>query len=210
MADDTEVITLEQTALVTTNSAGLTSSIIPQGSFLPNFVLRSDPSVLIALSAGDLTTTGDILRIMIATPSAMPDYTFYPIALTCSFSGEVAGTGFWELPALYTIVAPVGTNPTRHAWRSFSLDSVRTVMDDLAVVGYQTAAPVFQSFPPSPVSSEATAISAIGGFQFTVDTFDAADKAAIKLSVDARWLAFPRSAVRNAGFYTQRMFFKPN
>lgn len=211
MADDVEVLFLKQFPLTTTDAAGLEANIQSSLSFQPNFVLRSDPNELIDLSAGDLTTTGDVLVIQIAAPSAMPAYTFYPIALTASFVGEVAGTGFWETAALYSIVAPVGTIPLVHAWRSFDMDAVRVVNDSLGTTsGFQSAAPVFQSFPPSPVAAIETIISSLGGFQFTVDTFDAADKAAIKISVDARWLVFPRSAVRNAGFYQQRMFFKTN
>lgn len=210
MADDTEIVFLDRTPLTTTNAAGLTSDVVPQEIFQPNQVLRSNPSTLIDVGATSLAATGDVLRIMLAAPSAMPDYTFYPIALTASFVGENSGTGFWETLALYSIVAPVGTFPLQHAWRSFSLDPIRTVFNGATVVGFQSAVPVFESFPVSPVEAVETTVSAIGGFQFTVDTFDAADKAALRLSVDARWLVFPRSAIRNSGFYSQRMFFRPN
>ncbi len=210
MADATETIFLEASPLTTTDASGLTSDILSKLSFQPNYVLRSDPSVLVALSSTVLSADNDVFRVMLAVPSSMPDVTFYPIALSVAFTGEVAGTGFWDTPALYSIVAPVGTVPLQHAWRSFDLDALRTVFNGGVTVGYQTGAPVFQSFPPSPVAAVETAISAIGGFQFTISTFAAADLAAMNMSIDARWLTFPRSAVRNAGFYAQRMFFKTN
>ncbi len=210
MADDTETIFLKTFPLTTTNAAGLRSPIQPELSFQPNAVLRSDPSVLIPLSGTVLAADGDVLRIMLAAPGAMPDTTFYPIGLTAAFVGEVTGTGFWETNALYSIVAPVGVVPLQHAWRSFSMDAIRTVFNGAVTVGFQSASPVFQGFPPSPVAAIETGISAIGGLQFIVSTFDAADLAAMSLSIDARWLAFPRAAVRNAGFYMQRMFFKTN
>jgi len=157
-----------------------------------------------------LAISGDVWRIMLAAPSAMPDYTFYPIALTASFAGMAINSSFWDQDALYSVIAPVGPNPLVHAWRSFRLDNIRRVFNGGVTVGYQTAAPVFQSFPPSPVSAIETAISAIGGLQFIVGTFGAGDKAAINLSIDARWLAFPVSVTRNAGFYVPRLFFKTN
>ncbi len=210
MADDTDTVFLESFALMTTDAAGLLSDVQAKPEFQPNLVLRTDPSILLPLSATSLAADGDVWRIMLAAPSRMPDAVFYPIAMTCAFSGEVTGTGFWEANALYSIVAPVGVVPLQHAWRSFSLDTLRTVFNGATNVGYQTGSPVFQGFPPSPVAAVETGISAIGGFQFTISTFDAPDLAAMNLSIDARWLVFPRSASRNAGFYAQRMFFKTN
>lgn len=209
MANDTDIVFLEVQPLVTIDAGGLKDTVLSKSAFQPTMVLRTDPSVLLALSATALAAAGDTYRIMIATPSAMRDSVFYPISLNLSFAGEVAGTGFWETLALYSIVAPVGPNPLRHAWRSFDLDAIRTQFNGGTIVGYQTASPVFQGFPPSPVIAVETNVSAIGGFQFVVATFAAADKAAITVSIDARWLVFPRSASRNAGFYTQRMSYIP-
>ncbi len=210
MSDDTETIFLDLSPLTTSNAAGLKSNVQSKPSFQPEAVLRTNPSTLISLSGTSLAAAGDVLRIMLAAPSAMRDSTFYPIGLTAAFVGEVTGTGFWEANALYSIVAPVGVVPLQHAWRSFSMDAIRTVFNGAVTVGFQSAAPTFQSFPPSPVEAVETGISAIGGLQFVVSTFDAADLAAMTLSIDARWLVFPRTAVRNAGFYSQRMFFKTN
>ncbi len=210
MADVTETIFLQASPLTTTNAAGLLSDVQASSEFQPNFVLRSDPSTLIVLSTTALAADGDVLRVMLAAPSAMPDMTFYPIGLSAAFVGEVAGTGFWESEALYTIVAPVGTVPLQHAWRSVTMDALTTVFNGAVAVGFQSVSPVFTSFPPSPVAAVETGINAIGGLQFIISTFAAADLAAMSLSIDARWLAFPRSATRNAGFYGQRMFFKTN
>ncbi len=210
MSSSTSTVFLDKVALTTTDAGGLLSDVIAKTEFQPNGVLRSDPSALIPLSGTSLSADGDIMRIMLAAPSRMPDTVFYPVGLTAAFTGEVTGTGFFEAAALYSIVAPVGVVPLQHAWRSFTMDTLRDVWNGAVKVGFQSAAPVFQSFPPSPVEAVETGISAIGGLQFTVSTFDATDKAAMNLSIDARWLTFPRSAVRNAGWYSQRMFFKPN
>ncbi len=210
MANDTETIFLSAEPLTTTNAGGLLSDVVSSPAFQPSLVLRNNPSTLIALSGTLLSADGDVLRIMLAAPGAMPDVTFYPIGLSACFVGEVTGTGFWESEALYSIVAPVGVVPLQHAWRSHAMDPITSVFNGSAVEGFQSFSPVFTSFPPSPVAAVETGISAIGGLQFVVSTFDAPDLAAMSLSIDARWLAFPRSAVRNAGFYAQRMFFKTN
>ncbi len=208
MANSTSTIFLDTTPLTTSDASGLTATIISQALWQPSFVLRSDPSDLLPASGTALAAAGDHWRIMIAAPSAMPDFSFYPIALTASFVG--LNVAFWNADALYTIVPPVGVAPLQHAWRSFSLDARREVFNGAVSANIQTAAPDFQGYPPSPVAAVETGISAIGGLSFVVGTFQAAEKADINLSVDARWLAFPRSAVRNAGFYMPRLFYKGN
>ncbi len=208
MADATDTIFTEATPLITGDAAALDADIIPQAFFQPSFVLRTDPRALTAANAG-LAASGDVWRIMIAAPTSMPGYTFLPLALTASFALGTIASAFWSLSALYSIVPPVGTEPLRHAWRSFQLDSARTVFNGADNVRYQTASPELQGWPPSPVVAT-TAISALGGFQFTVGTFDAGELAAIVLSVDARWLAFPIGVLRNSAFYTSRQLFTPN
>ena len=208
MANDTTVIFLDASPLQSSDASGLTADIIPRLSWQPSFILRSDPDVLFPVAATTLSLDDDLWRIMVASPSAMPDYSFYPIALTASFVG--LNTLFWQTPALYSIVPPVGVPALQHAWRSFDLDSVRAVFNGGIAVDIQTAAPDFQGYPPSDVVAVSTGISSLGGFQFRVGTFDAVQKSAINLSVDARWLAFPRAATRSGGFYVPRMFFKGN
>lgn len=207
MADDTEIQFLEVSPLLTSDAAALQADIVPQDVWQPTKVLRTDPTLLIDISASLLAAAGDVYRIMISAPSAMPDTIFYPIALSFSFVG--LNVAFWETNALYAISPPVGTFPLQHAWRSFDLDAVRSVFNGATVVNFQSGAPDFQGFPPSTVEAIETTVSTIGGLQFTVGTFQAAEKTALRLSVDARWLGFPRALQRSAGFYMPRMFFKP-
>ncbi len=208
MSDDTETVFLDYFPLITEDAAALTSDIMPEGPWQPKMVLRTDPTELLDLGASGIAADGDIWRIMLAAPSAMPDTMFYPIAMTASIVG--LNTVFWEDAALYAIAPPVGVVPLQHAWRSFTLDSVRTVWNGGVVENIQTAAPVFQGFPPTTVEAIETGISAIGGLQFICQTFDAGQAAAQFLSIDARWLGFPRSLARSAGFYMPRLFYKPN
>ncbi len=207
MADDTEIQFLDVSPLITSDAAALQADIEPKGLWQPTKVLRTNPATLIDLSASTIAAAGDVWRIMISAPSAMPDTIFYPIALSFSFVG--LNVAFWEDLALYSISPPVGTVPLQHAWRSFQLDTRRSVFNGATTVNIQTGAPEFEGFPPSTVEAIETTVSTIGGLQFTVQTFQAAEKAAIKLSVDARWLGFPRALQRSAGFYMPRMFFKP-
>ncbi len=206
MANDTEIQFLKSFPLLTSDAAALQSDIVPQGIWQPTKVLRTDPDVLLDISATALAAAGDVYRVMISAPSAMPDTIFYPIALSFSFVG--LNVAFWEDLALYSIVPPVGTFPLQHAWRSFQLDTVRSVFNGATVVNFQSGAPAFEGFPPTTVEAIETTVSTIGGLQFTVGTFQAAEKTALRLSVDARWLGFPRALARAAGFYMPRMFFK--
>ncbi len=208
MGNFTDTVFTEQQSLVTEDAAGLLAGILPHSTWQPSFLLRTDPSELVLLSGTSLAADGDVYRVMIAAPAFMPDYFFYPIALTCAFNGP--NTLFWQANALYTIVPPVGVVPLRSAWRSFTMDPVHAVFNGADLQAYQTAAPVFQGFPPSEVLAQETGISAIGGFQFRVATFVTAERDGQSMSIDARWLAFPRAVVRSAGFYTPRMYFKPN
>ncbi len=207
MASDTDTVFLDPRPLVTSDGAALLAGVAAREAWQPSFVVRTNPSTLLPLSATNIAAAGDVYRIMLAPPSAMPDYLFYPISLNASWVG--LNVAFWDLEALYSIVAPVGPQPLQHAWRSFELDSLRKVYNGAVTVDFQSAAPKFQGFPPSPVAAIQTGISAIGGFQFVVQTFQAAEKAALNLSIDARWLAFPRAVERSAGFYMPRMFFTP-
>lgn len=210
MGDVTTTVMMKTSTLVTEDAGGLLADIDAKPFWQPSLVIRTDPTELILGTSAALTADGDIWRIMLALPAPMPDHTFYPIALTAAIVGVAIPTTFFELNALYTIVPPVGVEPLQHAWRSFSLDAARSVWNGAIVEGIQTAAPDFQGFPPSPVASAETGIAAIGGLQFVVDTFAALELADLTLSIDARWLGFPRSIVRSAGFYANRMFFRPN
>jgi len=51
-------------------------------------------------------------------------------------------------------------------------------------------------------------VADLGSFQFTVATFDAGAAGAMFAYVDARWLVFPEPAIRSAGFYTPRSWFR--
>lgn len=210
MGDVTTTLFMKTTTLVTEDAGGLTADIDAKPFWQPSLVVRTDPEELILGSSAALTADGDVWRIMLALPAPMPDHTFYPIALTAAFVNTAVPSTFFEPLALYSIVPPVGVIPLQHAWRSFTMDLQRTVFNGGTNVGIQTSAPDFQGFPPSPVASAETGIAAIGGLQFTVDTFSAGELAMLTLSIDARWLGFPRSIVRSAGFYANRMFIRPN
>ncbi len=207
MANDTEIQFLQVQALITDDAAALQADIVPQGLWQPTKVLRTDPTLLIDLGASTIAAAGDVWRIMISAPSAMPDTIFYPVALSFSFVGSFGP--FWQTNFLYSITPPVGTVPLQHAWRLSTLSPRGVVFNGAAVTGIQTGAPAFEGFPPSTVEAVETTVSTIGGLQFSVDTFVQAEKDDIQLSVDARWLGFPRALQRSAGFYMPRMFFKP-
>lgn len=92
---------------------------------------------------------------------------------------------------------------------------------DTAMIGYDGSAEFytrggavsFRGYPQAPIrATDRTTVAnnAIGGLQFTVDTYDATTRSSMALNVDARWLAFPEGAVRNAGFYVPRLYFRTN
>ncbi len=218
MADATEVVILEPFFLTTADAAALEADVEPRAFFQPNFVLRSafgDGSGITIPIAAD----GDLWRVLFAPPNSMPHTVFYPISLTCQFVSLGAATfaaTFWETAAGYTINAPnTQVGPRDWVWNSFDLDARRLLFNGTSVESYQSGNPPFNGFPPPPVLATGTPPvssidNAIAGFMFTVQTFNETARAAMRLHVDARFLAFPRSVTRNAGWYAPRLTFKLN
>ncbi len=217
MANVTDIVLARPTPLVTADAAGLEADILPRGFFQPNFVLRTDFTVGLTPA---LAAAGDRWRVLVAPPGSMPDHTFYIVALTCRFIG-VSGEDqfldtFWSKNAAYCISSPFDTNGARNwVWDAFTLNGTVSIFDGTNLFSFQSGNPPFNGFPPSPVIADAPAPvtsidNALAGFNFVVGTFDAADQADMRLHVDARFLAFPRSALRSAGFYSPRMTFKVN
>jgi len=203
VANATTIALLQQFPLTTKDAAGLRADIQPAIEFQPAFVLRRDPDDTINIP---ISASGDFWQVLLAPKGPMPDYAFYPIGLTASFVASTFAAAFWRLEANYSINSPFERDWT---WKAFDLATQRGIFNGTTTPGTQSATPVLAGFPPAPIIADSSVIlrNALGGFQFRVDTFDATTAAAMTLNIDARWLAFPRSATRNAAFYMPRLGF---
>jgi len=211
MADTTTVILLESTPLLSSDAAGLAADILPKALWEPSFILQTrQPSS----SAIPINADGDIWRVLLASTTPMKAFVFYPLALTATFVGTLTFPVFWETAASYSIDPPIkNTVPRNDVWKPVTMPAVKPIFDGSAVLFTQTCLPSFAGFPPRPVVNDqdvGTTNNSLAGFQFTTQTYDATIDAAMSLSIDARWLAFPRTVARNTGYWMPALFYKTN
>lgn len=155
--------------------------------------------------------------IRLIPPSAMPNFVFYPIAMRATLHNTDADAGMDDLFELAAMVAiegvadqPLGID-TPWAFYSFDMDAVFSGVDASGDFKLQSAAPAFKGFPPKPtIATGGPTNRALGALMLVIKTFDATAAGNTFLHVDARWLAFPRPAVKSSGFYLPRLWFKPN
>lgn len=208
MANTTTIVLLEPEPLITTDAAALTAAVFPRAEFQPSFILRTNPETAVNIP---IAANGDRWRVLLAPPSAMPDYSFYPIAMTTSFLGgttqDFSGS-FWNANGFFTIDPPIGRD---FVWKNMVLGTTLNIYNGTLTRTIQPSVPVFSGFPPAPVTATDPDVilnNSIGGFQFIVSTFVEIERAAMRLYIDARWLAFPRSVTKNAAYYVPRLYFK--
>ena len=207
MSNSTSVALLAPRPLRSSDAAALRADIVPRAFWEPSFLLERDFSDDIAGSATGLTTTDDVWEIVLSPPSDMPNYIFYLIAMRAVVhsGGGVAADfdAFFDTAAGFSIGPEVAAD---FAWDAVDMSSMRSIIGG----NFKAVNPIFHGFPATPVSARTGAVgtNALGGFAFTVGTFNAAALAALVVNIDARWLAFPEAVVRSAGFYNPRMFFK--
>ncbi len=204
MASVRSIVTLRVEPLTTIDASGLTSTILPKVLIQPSMVVRTDPDTAVSLIP--VAAVNDVWRVDFSVPSDMPDYTFLPISLLGSFVGTTFTSDFWNVNAAYAITPP---QAREQAFQSFTLGAGRLGFDGAANFIFQSAAPVFQGYPPFPVETGGAAF-VIGALSFVCAVFDAATAAATSLFVDARWLAFPRATTQNAAYYMPRLGFNPS
>ncbi len=184
---------------------------MPQTLWEPAKLLETTIGSGLSVSGSSLAANGDIWEVLLAPPSAMPDYIFYPIALTATlFSAphDVAFASFWNT------ACGVAINPSYQksfVWDHFVAEPPM-VGYSTTEFNYQSLNPPFHGHPIRPAAADGATvtINALGGFQLTIDTWDAGVAATTTLFIDARWLAFPRAVARSSGFYVPRLYFDIN
>ncbi len=208
MADETSQALLLPRPLTASDAAGLEADIVPRALWEAALLLERNFSIAIE-SAGTLTTAGDNWRILLSPPSPMPNYVFYPIALraTITMPNAVAADTMWEPLALFSVDAR-GDN--FFSWDAVTLSGARQAFSGAGVVRIQNLNPVFHAFPPVPGTANNAALidNALAAIGIQVDTFDQATLDGTDVHIDCRFLGFPESVVRSAGFYSPRQFFK--
>ncbi len=211
MANTTGVILLETVPLLSDDAAALTADILPKPFWEPAFILRT-PLDVGGGSVPPLAADADIWTVLLASETNMDAFVFYPLALTAQFRSTTPFPVFWELEASYAINPPYrDTVIDGSVWHPVQLSSPRQVWDGTNELTVQSAAPVMAGYPPNPVVSTggaSTTLNSIGGFSFVVQTWNTTIQAAMGLHIDARWLAFPRSVERSAGYWTPSRYFK--
>ncbi len=214
MADKSSVLILAPRPLTVTDAAGLEASITPK-LWAPVQILESDFNSPIA-AVGDLAADGDVWRITIQTPSAMPGWVFYPIALRATLVDTNATTAFDLLFEDRGMASNEGVfedaAESPQNYYEFTLGTVFQGFDFTGDFKLRTIAMPFPGFPPKlPLSETGAPINdALGAIMLRVGTFSAVGIVDTSLHVDARWLAFPRTALKSAGFYVPRLYFRAN
>ncbi len=187
---------------------------MPKG-WAPSQILETDFNTPIA-AVGTLAADGDVWRITLQTPSAMPGWVFYPIALRATLVDTNSTTAF---DALFEDVGMASNEgvfedgaESPQNYFEFTLGPVFQGFDFTGDFKIRTMPMPFPGFPPKlPLSETGAPINdALGAIMLRVATFSAVGIVDTPLHVDGRWLAFPRTALKSAGFYVPRMFFRVN
>ncbi len=214
MADKSSVIIAKPRPLTVADAAGLEASIVPS-LWAPGQILETDFNEPLA-AVGGLAADGDVWRITIQPPSAMPTYVFYPIALRGTLVDTNATAQFDALFEDVGMASNEGVfedlNEAPQNYYEFSLDASFQGFDNTGDFKIRTMAMPFPGFPPKlPLAETGAPVEdALGAIMLRVGTFSAVGIVDTSLHLDARWLAFPRSVLKSAGFYVPRLYFRPN
>lgn len=210
MANTQTAVPLTLRQLTSFDAAGLKADVTAQSVWQPTAILESDHTAFIALPAG-ITTAADIWRLEFQLPSVpTPAFAFYPIVCAAHLqdAGLDAGfVNFWEAQATYQL--RIAQNGSDRDWnQDYTLGTPTVIMEGGgAEINSQAATPPeLRGFPFPTVNSPTD--PAMGSFQFTVDTFDAGAAANMFAFVDVRWLVYPETAIRSAGFYAPQQWYR--
>jgi hypothetical protein len=211
MANSLTIKLLKTRSLITADAGGLEADVVPESMWQPTQIMETDFDNPIEVSSTSLSADGDSWELIFAPPSKTPDVMWYPIAMRAVLHNNIAGTfvPFFGEAAGFSINQPYGRD---WAWDYVDFDPVALGFNGTGEFYYRALNPRWHAFPPIPsiCESDTTAENSVGGFQLTIGTWDATAAAGTALHVDARWLGFPRPAIRSGGFYAPRMFFNPN
>ena len=158
-----------------------------------------------------LAADGDIHSVLLCPKAKMPGYVFYCIALGANLvedPGSAAMAAFWEDSYLFCTSHPE-TN-RNFVWQAATLGTNTIGIDQAAGTDFRTrtAYPDLKTMPARPFrpSSDTILNNALGGMQFICKTWDTTANGNMQLHIDARFLGFPQSVTRSAGFYVPRMY----
>lgn len=214
MADKSSNVDVIPRPLTVGDAAGLEASVNP-ALWAPALILETDFNDAIPATGG-LAADGDVWRISLIPPSAMPNYVFYPIALRATLVDTDSVAAFDALFDTTGMATNEGVfeDGAEAPWNyyEFTLSAAFQGFDATGDIKVQTMAMPFPGFPPKlPVAETGSPINdALGAIMLRIQTFDATAILNTTLHVDGRWLAFPRTALRSAGFYVPRLYFRPN
>jgi hypothetical protein len=201
--------------LTSSDAAGLLADTMPRQLWEPAQLLETQWEVGTAGASvpGPIGAANDIWLVRIQPPSAMPGYVFYPICLRACLINDALDAGF--AGPLFNSLAAYTLDPPRQrhwVWQRFTGSTPRTGYDGAGQYYFQDYAPTFRGYPPRPMSLSSSSVSAnaLAGFQFAVQVWNAPAAANTELHIEARFLAFPQSALRSAGFYVPRLYFSCN
>lgn len=200
--------------LLAVDAGGLLASVVPQGPWQPTFLLETQRGLGYTPGAAGLTATNDTWRFNIYTPGNMPDLCFLPVALRANFHGPSSSTtqlaAFFQSPGLYNI-----NFNTEETWEQYCHDAVAWEgplrwYDGTNPRAVMTLSAPMAGYPPAPGIAERTTpdANALAALCFRCDAWDGTVGTVCQVSIDARFLAFPRAAVNSAGFYMPRLSYK--
>ncbi len=210
MANLDSQIDLKARPLAVTDAGGLAASVLPR-LWAPSQILETDFNAGIPMTG--LALNGELWRIALVPASAMPDLVFYPIGLRATLFNTDSDIGFpalFELEGLASIEG-IFEESVDAPWNyfRFNLDATFEGFDVTGPWEIQTMTIPFPTYPPKlPLADTGGPINtALGALILKVKTFNAVAAVNTTLHVDGRFLAFPRGALQNSGFYVPRLYF---
>jgi len=210
MGNATSLYIAHPSPLLSPDAAGVTADVLPHPEWQPSYLLKTNLAYSTTPGAAGITANGDTWRILVTPPGNMQGMAFYPICLRANLwchSDYMAGLGnFFEPAVMYSIHDPSAA----YVWDAVTSDGLVQTFDGTDINFVISVTPDMAGFPPRHGIAESGTNegNALAGFQFTVKTWSPTTAPQLNLTVDARFLGFPRSAVRSAGFYAARLGFK--
>lgn len=214
MASAAIAFTLDYYPFVSSDFDKLEMSIRGQAPFVPIGELRTNPT----FKAITIAANGDIQFLGAQMLDPIQDVVTYCTHLRAVFINDQLDSGFttlWATQATYslepTLDPTAGNAPLYNGIDACTMSGDITTWDGQGGtrVMMESCAPPMNSFPgPLVQNLKTSGFSYLASIMPKVATYDAVAAGNTTCWLDARFLAFPQSAVQAGSFFQDRMYFR--
>jgi len=158
----------------------------------------------------------DIWEVNFCLPGDFPDLTFLLVSmhgiLLCATAYSTEFNAMFSASCSYRVIPNHVLGSL--IWHPVELSGNRKMFDGNIFRRYKSVEPDLKGTPsrfrtPDDGGSGFAYLRALGSLQFVIGTYNSNAATSTYLYADARWLAYPRTAVDNAALYVPRQYVDP-